>query len=115
MGGQPKKRIAPPSVIRVSPFDVRVIEDPNLSSIGGVLGAFGPDDGHILLDANQHDEVARDTLLHECLHAVWNQTHLKKRYSEKAEEEIIWCLAPRILALLRDNPVLLRFLTDGGR
>ena len=53
-------------------------------------------------------DAQADTLIHECLHAIWSQV----RRNKEDEEEIIAALAPRILSLIRDNPKLVRFLVQ---
>lgn len=54
----------------------------------------------------------RETVLHELLHAVWNQTALAKKMTPDEQEEAIWQLAPLVLALLRDNPRLVTYLIE---
>lgn len=49
----------------------------------------------------------QDTLLHECMHAVLRQ---QGRAYTKAEERYVTALATGTLALLRNNPALVRYL-----
>lgn len=65
-------------------------------------------DQHILITPNQHEDQARDTLLHECLHVIAQQTVTLKIYDE--QEDLILRWTPVLLGLLRDNPELVDFL-----
>ena len=51
---------------------------------------------------------ARDTLLHEVLHAIWSQTALDQ--DEDEQERIVRSFTPWLLQVLRDNPELVEFL-----
>lgn len=54
-------------------------------------------------------QQVRDTLLHEILHALWKESGLGA--GEGASEEVIVRqLATSLLATLRENPPLVRFL-----
>lgn len=64
--------------------------------------------GHTRLNINpdQSDDSMRDTVLHEAIHGIEDEMGL--RMSERQ----VAGMAVGILALLRDNPGLVRFLTD---
>lgn len=47
-----------------------------------------------------------NTLLHECLHALWREYNLPIEH----EEHIVTCLANGLTQLIRDNPSLLPLL-----
>lgn len=55
----------------------------------------------------------RDTLLHEILHAVITETHLT--FDGNAEEEIIRVVTPLLLGVLRENPGVVKWLSEGVR
>lgn len=59
----------------------------------------------IWVHPNQHDSSVADTLLHEVLHACWDQTSLRCLDSAQ-EEAAVSSLAPLLLAVLRANPDL---------
>ena len=61
--------------------------------------------GRIHLEAGQSHDALRDTLLHECVHAI--------DYAMKTglEERQVSTLATGIYALLKDNPDFAAFLT----
>ena len=50
-----------------------------------------------------------DTLLHETLHAIWDQTPLRF-WKDDAEEEAITAITPVLLDVLRRNRKLTEFL-----
>lgn len=62
----------------------------------------------IVLDADQAPGSLRDTLLHECLHAVLDYTGLA--YEIDNDEALVRRLAPALLDLLRRNPPLVKAL-----
>lgn len=96
--------------LKVAPYRYKVIQHKGLSAAAGVLGACANDELHILMDPDSPPMVYAETLFHETLHAIWNQTFLATKYSSQEEEDIIYTLTPRIVALLRDNPKLVEEL-----
>ena len=96
--------------VRISPYTYKVLSHKGLSAAAGVLGACANDELHILMDPDSPPQVYYETLLHETLHGIWNQTFLATKYSSAEEEDIIYTLTPRIVALLRDNPKLVEEL-----
>lgn len=58
--------------------------------------------------------AARETLLHEAIHACFHTAGLDAEGSAANEhaEQVITALAPQLLHLLRANPTLLTYLTD---
>ncbi len=68
----------------------------------------------IVVDDSQSDFDRADTLLHEILHAVWDQHKLRARVSE---ERAVTALATGLTAVFCDNPGLLshleRLIRDG--
>lgn len=102
--------------VRIDPYIVKVKYDTEAMTAASANGVWMEDLATILLQTGNDKNVERETLLHECLHALWSQTLLDKQYPDEAAdspgEEIIAVLAPRLLALLRSNPKLVRFLTE---
>lgn len=69
--------------------------------------------GEILV-APDSDEVERETLLHEILHALIDQTALASDggpLNGDAEEQVVRTLSPLLLHTLRSNTALTRWLT----
>lgn len=100
------------SLVYVSPFEWTIKHDPNVLSVVGSDGMLDDTLG-MVLDLTRREDLLRDDVLHECLHAIFRQTPMYKNDEEwaKQEEAIVMALAPRILALLRDNPELVTWLT----
>lgn len=95
-----------PKRVYVSPYLYTVVMQKDLSAAAAVLGACMPDDLKILLDPGSPGLVMWETLFHESLHAIWSQTSLEAKFPNAEQEEIIYTLTPRLVALLRDNPEL---------
>lgn len=62
------------------------------------------------MDADVALSQAQDTLLHECLHAVFEHSGLSHKMDSAKEEKFVRGLAPWILMMLRENPRLVEFL-----
>jgi hypothetical protein len=96
--------------LKIAPFTYTVREVPGLADAGSCWG----DHESILLNAEQRPDQRKDTLLHESLHAELRQglSEQLKDLDKGLEETLCAFLAPRILALLRDNPWLVDYLTS---
>jgi hypothetical protein len=105
-------KVKPPRAVKVGPFKYGVHGLSQLHSITGDAGGVDHIKQEIIYHPEQADEQERDTILHELLHCLIFQTHLRKKFEEAEEEELVWTLSPRLLALLRDNPRLVQYLTE---
>ena len=65
-----------------------------------------------MLRPDQGADQKADTLLHEVLHAIWEQTPLRSRESDE-QEEVVVALAAPLLDTLRRNPRLVEYLIGG--
>ena len=93
-----------PAKVRVGAATYRVInEAPDSGEQGETI-----ESSQLIFVRPSGPDATADTLLHECLHAIWCQA----RRNKDDEEEIVSALAPRILSLLRDNPKLVSFLVE---
>lgn len=79
-----------------------------------LLGETFNDDCLIEIKRKQGAACKRDTLLHECLHGiVWVSGGAKLfDLSHDDEEKLVRLLTPWLLALIRDNPALIAYLTE---
>lgn len=59
-------------------------------------------------------DIAQETLIHECLHALWIAAGLTEGPLSRHEELAVTALTQPLLALLQDNPALVRYLTEKG-
>lgn len=60
----------------------------------------------ITLEPTQAPSQMADTLLHETLHCVTDQTGLSAEWGTAKDEAIVARITPLLLAVLRDNPQL---------
>ena len=98
----------PPASVRVGPHTYRLVMVPDgVMDDAGRVGHCCPERLVIALDSGQRPSQLADTILHELVHALLRSVDL-----ESAEEERV-CLAlgPGLLALVRDNPSLVAWLT----
>lgn len=113
----------PPRAITVltQRFAVKVVgrDEPMTFGAGRTaLGTTGLDDQTIkvktLGPGGVGPDVQRETILHETLHAVFYLHKLDRYLSSKEDdgEEFIDALSPALLAVLRQNPALVRYLMD---
>jgi hypothetical protein len=105
--------VRPPKKIKVGPFTVQTRLEPELQAMtDSLVGLWQDKLLTVLLDAGMTDELEKETLLHELLHAVWDCTGLSKRIDDDQEEEVIRCLSPLVFGMLRANPDLVEYLTE---
>ena len=74
-------------------------------------GIYDPDYPIISITKEMGHERRCETLLHECLHAIFNATYIGSSLAEH-EEEVVQRLAPALLSWLRANRPLIEFLTE---
>lgn len=70
------------------------------------MGAYDQELSCILIKDGMSASSTRDTLMHELLHAIL-------QHYEMDSEKIVRLMTPALLAILRDNPKLVRFFTAG--
>ena len=99
-----------PKTVFIGAADYRIVEKRHFDLLGETENV----DCRIKLRAKQAPSCKRDTLLHEVLHAIIFCSGMVKTedLSHEAEERLVRQLSPWILALLRDNPQLVSYLTE---
>jgi hypothetical protein len=106
----------PPSRVKVSPLQYTVKFDSEAMKVADANGVCLNDVAAIYLQTGNHPLVERETFLHELLHALWNRSGLNTRCDDgppdSPGELIIQDIAGPLLALLRDNPAVVRYLTE---
>ena len=84
-----------------------------LTSDDGSRGMTFHERQRIHVDSTLGKDIFRETLIHECIHAAWDFVGLRKGGDvAQHEEQVIKALSPTITALIRDNPQLVRFITE---
>jgi hypothetical protein len=84
-----------------------------------LYGSFDADYSTIMVAQHQGREMKRETILHETLHAVMSAMGMKDYLGRcgasrnKCDHEVVVeALGVGLLAVLRDNPTLVAYLTD---
>lgn len=105
-----------PKRLRVGPYSYTVANDADTANRvcrereADLLGHTDSRALLIMVEPDQAPGQARDTILHEALHALMS---LGNVYDDpKREEEVVSQLSPLLLDLLRRNPKLVAFLLD---
>jgi hypothetical protein len=98
--------------VRVSPHVYKIVVDEAVMDAAGLNGHCDHDQGVIRYSEKQSASQIRETFLHEILHACfWNAGLTADVGGPDDEEKLINKLAPRVLAMMRDNKGLVRWLT----
>ena len=101
----------PPPTIKLGGHDWTIRHAASISDSEEFLyGRTSTRKSLIEVEASQSPQQKRDTVLHEVLHACL--THLSITLVDDEEEKIVRGLTPWLLAALRDNPKLVRFLLE---
>ena len=94
-----------PKTVRVGPHTYSVVR----KAASGELGSCDCNLLQICVRAKLRKSKARETLVHELLHAC---THPSFLGNEKlTDEDFVTAVAPVLLQVLQDNPKLLEYLT----
>lgn len=105
-----------PSHVTVGPHRITVRADADTGRLlreEDSRGDSRPDQLLIRLDTDRPHTAVAETLLHEVLHIVWNQTSMRSSEAcRDIEEAAVQALTPWLLGVLRDNPELVAYLTD---
>lgn len=96
-----------PRHIKVGPADYKVRTDPNTK----LYGSCNERTTSIVVSSTQSTVSARDTLMHEALHAVIFTSSARHILGFDDDEPLVRVLTPWLLGLIRDNPDLVTFLT----
>lgn len=63
------------------------------------------------LNDGSPDSIIKESLIHEALHALWDQTPLRETQHEN-EEEIVTALATRLYGFVLDNPKFMEYILE---
>jgi hypothetical protein len=100
--------VKPPRKIKVGPFTYRIergtVRDDEQ---GNTLF----ERQRIAIRPGLAPGLEAEVVTHECLHTLTELTGQAARLGPKREEELVRALAPALLALLRENPRLVEYLT----
>lgn len=109
MSGHPMKI---PSRLKVGAYHYKVSMAPLTDE--GRVGQTYPSRQEIQIAPGQAPHYERDTVIHELLHAIMQQTSLSKMtlWDEGVEEAIVLAVSPLLLQTLRENPRLTNYLLE---
>lgn len=85
-------------------YDIHLIDNP----MGDNHGICKVDEGTIYVDRNLRPEDQLNTLIHECLHAIYNAYGIVK--DDEEEESVVRVLANGITDVVLRNPKLMKTL-----
>ena len=104
-----------PESVRVGAHVYDIEWDHDLAQFNAA-GVTNNDTLKIGVDQKNALPVQQETMVHELLHAVWNQTSLRTRIpdadTDSPGEAAIQDLAPVLYALLRDNPEVVKWVSS---
>lgn len=102
-----------PALIRVGPFRYKARRVKESDAYEESAGVCFTKQHRIEVTLGQSPLLTKERLLHEVLHALWDITFPDPVPSWDAyEERFVKHMAPVLLGLLRDNPTLVRYLTE---
>lgn len=113
-----------PSSVRIGAHVYRVTDDPEAwkaheyeQKRSGLCGSSDHKICNIWINPELGPSQKKDTLLHECLHAMYYAAGMEqsvKGLHEDMEEVFIVTLTPWIHSLLQQNPDLVSYVTELG-
>jgi hypothetical protein len=76
-------------------------------------GLYEPDGPYIRINRADGNERKRATLVHECMHAMFNAGQLSAHPADD-EEEMVSRLSPILLSWMRENRLTIEYLLESG-
>ena len=107
-----------PERVRVSPYWISLRPDPQACRASECTGQYLGDEHVIIYDDGPGvaPGILLDSLVHELLHALWNQSGASLIVDDTGEkskgEQVIRALTPRLIGLLQDNPFLVKLICE---
>jgi len=103
-----------PESVKIGPHTLPISE--TLETSGG-FGEFHADPPSIEIRKGGEHSQRADVLLHEILHAIWldSQVGILMQIEDLTdrEESMVRVLATQLTAVLRENPKVAKFITEG--
>jgi hypothetical protein len=96
----------------LDPWIIKLRADSLACVAANVTGQFINDDLAIMYDDKRPLQIMVDTLVHELLHVIWEQSGANQLVNsveaDSDGEKLIRKITPRLISLLRSNPWLVR-------
>jgi hypothetical protein len=84
--------------------------EPEMADGAGAWGSFDPARAKILLDTRRPPAIIAETLVHELMHGLIHDAALD--FEDDDEEALVKRLSPRLAALISDNPLVVRWISE---
>ena len=101
-----KKATKMPKSVKVGYFNYTIKENEDLVEN---LGLTKLDKLIIEITPSYPEQIVKETLLHECLHAILKDSFL---FNDEIEENLVSMISPQIMMVMKDNPDLKSYLFD---
>lgn len=98
-----------PKIVKIGALDYKIIESSLVHDLPEMykMGEIDYTDSKIYIDTELHNRVKRNTLLHEIVHGMLNDSgHLV----ERDNEGLVSALAGQLHSLIRENPSLIEYI-----
>lgn len=92
-----------PRTVKIGPFHYHIRRPSKALARENLSGASWHPQLTIAVDHSLHPVYAAETLLHEVLHACWDQTPLRD-FDDDVEESIVAALSPLLSACCETTP-----------
>lgn len=103
-----------PKSVLIGPHKYTVVYENEICANDDLCGFIKHEQTKIVIDDGMSTSYQKETLLHECLHGLFQLTGLRKAavVNEGKEEIIVNAIAPALLDMLRRNKTLLTYLLE---
>jgi len=106
------KKLKLPKEVLIAGRIVKIHPKKNAEMENGAFGYYKVKEDCIDVNMEASNDQIISTLLHEVLHAMWNGTFLRDKFSEEQEEHVVRTFEGQIFASLRHDPKLWKFLLE---
>ena len=96
-----------PNKISLGCFVYSILEDSD-GNMPEALGEMNSILKRIRIRKNLTEQVKRETLFHEILHACFDETRLQ----HELEETMVCTLSPRLMEVFKRNPKLMKYILE---
>lgn len=101
-----------PRSIRIGPYTFTLrVDDAAVMGTQDSIVAFTDLPKRVMTFSSNADQPA--SVVHESLHAIFDQSCLNIRLGSEREEDVIQSIDHGVLAWIRANPALMRYLVEG--
>jgi len=107
-------RLILPKKVIIGPFDYEIqCNEVARASLGSDFGETDTEMCQIRINPERPDQIQREVLLHETLHACMNVACLDLELGEELEEKVVRRLTPILMTVMLRNPSWVKALVGG--